>query len=259
MRSRDLARLAGVSVRTLRHYHQIGVLPEPERSANGYRAYTAADLVRVLRVRRLAELGVPLANIDSAVDVDDELAQLDRRYAQQIEELQERREIISGLRRRGPHADVPAYALEYIAALGSRADVTPESMQTEGDAAAVLELLLDSPSLASLGALSEAESAQLAAVAADLLALDDAAPMARIDDAAAALAGVMHRLQSILDTRRLSGAVSDSIDLHFRGQLNDAQIEAARRAAARYDDLTAGFSGEDGRDTHHDAARRPAP
>ena len=39
----ELARLAGVSVRTLHHYDQIGLLV-PRRLANGYRAYAERDL-----------------------------------------------------------------------------------------------------------------------------------------------------------------------------------------------------------------------
>lgn len=85
MRSSDIARLAGVSIRTLRHDHQIGLLPEPPRSANGYRVYAASDLVRVLRTRRLVDLGVPLSRVNSTVDVAEELALLDERYASQIE------------------------------------------------------------------------------------------------------------------------------------------------------------------------------
>ena len=49
MRSNDVAKLAGVTVRTLRHYHQLGLLSEPPRRANGYRDYSPADVARVLR------------------------------------------------------------------------------------------------------------------------------------------------------------------------------------------------------------------
>jgi hypothetical protein len=37
----QLAAYAGVTVRAVRHYHQIGLLPEPERDASGYRRYGA--------------------------------------------------------------------------------------------------------------------------------------------------------------------------------------------------------------------------
>ncbi|MEV4016841.1 MerR family DNA-binding transcriptional regulator [Nonomuraea angiospora] len=42
MLSSELAELAGVTVRTLRHYHQIGLLPEPRRASGGYRNTTSA-------------------------------------------------------------------------------------------------------------------------------------------------------------------------------------------------------------------------
>ena len=38
----QLAAYAGVTVRAVRHYHQIGLLPEPARDNSGYRTYNAA-------------------------------------------------------------------------------------------------------------------------------------------------------------------------------------------------------------------------
>jgi DNA-binding transcriptional MerR regulator len=45
----QLASYAGVTTRAVRHYHQIGLLPEPERDAFGYRSYDAAAVVRLIR------------------------------------------------------------------------------------------------------------------------------------------------------------------------------------------------------------------
>ncbi|MFB9371635.1 MerR family transcriptional regulator [Kitasatospora albolonga] len=59
----QLAGYAGVSVKTVRVYHAKGLLPEPERDASGYRRYTAADAVELIKIRTLAEAGVPLARI----------------------------------------------------------------------------------------------------------------------------------------------------------------------------------------------------
>ncbi|MEU5952022.1 MerR family transcriptional regulator [Streptomyces sp. NPDC047525] len=61
----QLAATAGVSVRTVRHYHHIGLLPEPERDASGYRRYSAQAAVDLIRIRTLADAGVPLARIDA--------------------------------------------------------------------------------------------------------------------------------------------------------------------------------------------------
>jgi DNA-binding transcriptional MerR regulator len=51
MRSGDLARQAGVSVDTLRHYEKLGLLPAPSRTAGNYRDYAppAADRLRLIR------------------------------------------------------------------------------------------------------------------------------------------------------------------------------------------------------------------
>lgn len=40
MRIGELAAAVGVTTRTVRHYHHLGLLPEPERLSNGYRNYT---------------------------------------------------------------------------------------------------------------------------------------------------------------------------------------------------------------------------
>ena len=57
MRSAELARLAGVTVRTVRHYHHVGVLAEPRRGINGYRSYDVHDLIRLLRPRYIEVWG----------------------------------------------------------------------------------------------------------------------------------------------------------------------------------------------------------
>ncbi|WP_435158646.1 MerR family transcriptional regulator [Amycolatopsis sacchari] len=59
----QLARYAGVSTKTIRVYHDKGLLPEPERDASGYRRYDAGDAIELVKIRTLAEAGVPLARI----------------------------------------------------------------------------------------------------------------------------------------------------------------------------------------------------
>jgi DNA-binding transcriptional MerR regulator len=103
MRSRDLARFAGVTVRTVRHYHQIGLLAEPGRDANGYRRYRVEHLVRLLRIGRLTALGLPLRDIPALLDGAGEprvelLDGLDAALERQIEGLQDQRRIIAALR-----------------------------------------------------------------------------------------------------------------------------------------------------------------
>lgn len=59
----QLARYVGVSTKTIRVYHDKELLPEPDRDASGYRRYTARDAVELIKIRTLAEAGVPLARI----------------------------------------------------------------------------------------------------------------------------------------------------------------------------------------------------
>jgi len=71
LRSTALARLAGVSVDTLRHYEMKGLLPAPPRSPNGYREYPAEALGRVRLVRRAVALGFTLDELGRILAVRD--------------------------------------------------------------------------------------------------------------------------------------------------------------------------------------------
>ena len=90
--TRQIAEMAGTTVKTVRHYHHIGLLDEPERSANGYKRYEAAHLVRLLQIKRLVDRGLPLSKIDtigrSDVDPHELLRVIDAGLASSIERLQ---------------------------------------------------------------------------------------------------------------------------------------------------------------------------
>jgi len=66
----QVARLAGVTVRTLHHYDEIGLLPPSGRAANGYRTYTAVDVARLQRVLSWRELGFDLEQVAALVATD---------------------------------------------------------------------------------------------------------------------------------------------------------------------------------------------
>ncbi|PRY00492.1 MerR family transcriptional regulator [Allonocardiopsis opalescens] len=86
----QLARMAGVSGRTLRHYDRIGLLPPAAvDSATGYRWYGAAELARLERIRGLQRLGLPLRAIAELVDAPE--PQVRQALAEALAEL--RREI----------------------------------------------------------------------------------------------------------------------------------------------------------------------
>jgi DNA-binding transcriptional MerR regulator len=99
----ELAELVGVTTRTVRHYHHVGLLPEPARSANGYRAYQLRDVVRLFRVRRLVELGLNLDEVadaltdDESRDLREIFVDLDAELALQEQEIRGRRHRIASL------------------------------------------------------------------------------------------------------------------------------------------------------------------
>lgn len=110
--TRQLAELAGTTVKAVRHYHSLGLLDEPDRTANGYKQYRVAHLIRLLQIRRLSELGLPLAQIATmgrADEVPDEAIRIvDAELAATIERLQRvRAELAVLLRDRAP-IDVPS-------------------------------------------------------------------------------------------------------------------------------------------------------
>ena len=67
----EVARLAGITVRTLHHYDRIGLLSPSERSAAGYRRYAPADLDRLHQVLLYRELGFALEEIATLLDDPD--------------------------------------------------------------------------------------------------------------------------------------------------------------------------------------------
>lgn len=59
----QLAAYAGVTIKAVRHYHRRGLLEEPPRDSSGYRRYGARHAVELVKIKTLAEAGVPLARI----------------------------------------------------------------------------------------------------------------------------------------------------------------------------------------------------
>jgi DNA-binding transcriptional MerR regulator len=98
----QLAAYAGVTVRAVRHYHQIGLLPEPERDASGYRNYGAPAVVALIKIRTLADAGVPLAEIGPMLAADsttfaEAVKRIDTRLSAEIDRLKTSRKQIAQL------------------------------------------------------------------------------------------------------------------------------------------------------------------
>lgn len=84
--TRELAEMAGTTVKTIRHYHQAGLLSEPDRRENGYKAYGPEHLGQLLQILRMRESGFSVAQIGetmrpenpSALGTEEQIAQVDR-------------------------------------------------------------------------------------------------------------------------------------------------------------------------------------
>lgn len=133
----QLASHAGVTIRTVRHYHQIGLLPEPDRDASGYRTYGAGAVVRLIRIRTLAEAGVPLARVQELLDAEpatfaEATTRIDHELRRQIRELRRHRRRIAQLAS-GDSLAVPQEVLDYLQEI--RAIGVPEELvEAERDA-----------------------------------------------------------------------------------------------------------------------------
>ncbi|MBF0815545.1 MerR family transcriptional regulator [Microbacterium paludicola] len=94
----ELATLAGTTVNTIRHYHRLGLLEHPERRSNGYKSYEATHLLRLLQIRRLRDIGVPLDRIEQVASDErppETLRAIDAGLDIQIQRLQRMRSDIS--------------------------------------------------------------------------------------------------------------------------------------------------------------------
>jgi DNA-binding transcriptional MerR regulator len=113
-----LAAYAGVTVRAVRHYHKIGLLPEPERDRSGYRVYDAAAVVRLIRIHTLASAGVPLARVQELLDAGPEefaeaVKEIDKDLRAEIRRLQGTRKRLARLSS-GEHLALPGSVVEYL-------------------------------------------------------------------------------------------------------------------------------------------------
>ncbi|WP_405656883.1 MerR family transcriptional regulator [Streptomyces sp. RK9] len=98
----DAAAFAGTTPRAIRHYHQIGLLPEPERGGDGRRRYGYDDMIRLLWIRKMAEAGISLDDMRAAFDetrgIEENLGRLEESLAAQEADIRRQRAALQRLR-----------------------------------------------------------------------------------------------------------------------------------------------------------------
>ncbi|MFI7360002.1 MerR family transcriptional regulator [Streptomyces avidinii] len=103
----DAAAFAGTTPRAIRHYHQIGLLPEPERGGDGRRRYSYDDMIRLLWIRKTADAGISLEDIRTAFaegdlgDIEETLGRLEETLAAQRANIERQRAAVQRLRAAG--------------------------------------------------------------------------------------------------------------------------------------------------------------
>lgn len=130
----QMAAYAGVTVRAVRHYHAKGLLPEPERDHSGYRRYDATAVVDLIRIRILADAGVPLSRVKELLAAGDEdfkkaVDEIDKRLRLEIRERQRHRERIARL----VHGDGLALPPEAVAYLERMRELGIPERMIEGE------------------------------------------------------------------------------------------------------------------------------
>ncbi|MFF7802905.1 MerR family transcriptional regulator [Streptomyces olivaceus] len=117
----DAAAFAGTTPRAIRHYHEIGLLPEPERGGDDRRRYGYEDMVRLLWIRKMADAGIALDDIRDAfttgiasvgTDCGDGIAvileRLEETLAGQEAELRRQRNAVQRMRTEGSRMGLPS-------------------------------------------------------------------------------------------------------------------------------------------------------
>ena len=126
----QLAAYAGVTVRAVRHYHQIGLLPEPERDASGYRRYGATGSRVPHQDPHPRQRRVPLSQIGQMLEADaaafaEAIQRIDSHLRDEIERLETSRKQIAQLAA-GDSLALPPEVVSYLDRLreigASRAD-----------------------------------------------------------------------------------------------------------------------------------------
>ncbi|MFF5180026.1 MerR family transcriptional regulator [Micromonospora sp. NPDC000316] len=130
----QLAAYAGVTVRAVRHYHQVGLLPEPERDASGYRRYGAKAVVSLIKIRTLANAGVPLSQIGQMLEADaatfaEAVQRIDNRLLDEIERLETSRKQIAQL----TAGDSLALSPQVVSYLGRLRDIGASKRMVEAE------------------------------------------------------------------------------------------------------------------------------
>jgi DNA-binding transcriptional MerR regulator len=261
--SSELARATNTTVRALRHYHTLGILPEPPRGENGYRQYGYRELIRVLQIKRLSQLGITLKNMAPLLEAlgagttDLSLLEaLDKELELQIEQIERQRTLLAHLRKYEVSLDTPPELASYFSKQ-SRLGVSETLKQADREFSLVLAQFIDEQHMPELTALFEGIAAQEIAEESDALYQElegmdvdcpDEAIDAYVERFIAILGDSMLQLQANSTLDLTDTPIEDVLQGYLDAQYNPAQRKALERIMAYFEIA----------DTGEDQGRDPA-
>ncbi|MEU1433699.1 MerR family transcriptional regulator [Streptomyces sp. NPDC005775] len=86
----EVAERTGLSLRTIRHYEEVGLVIPSARSKGGFRLYTQGDVDRLMVIRRMKPLDFSLEEMRDLLDITDRLSSADAPAGEELERLRER-------------------------------------------------------------------------------------------------------------------------------------------------------------------------
>ncbi|MDO5068126.1 MAG: MerR family DNA-binding transcriptional regulator [Propionibacteriaceae bacterium] len=168
--TQEISELVGITVRTLRYYHQIGLLPDPQRTSRGL-LYDETHLLTLLRIKRFAMMSLTLDEIADIIDAPTSprarrvLLELDQALADRAAEIESQRRVIAECLRGNTPLDILPRFARHLAALRrlsscdtSAADKALEELASGyggGEIAKVVDEVIHDPMLSRLSALEE--------------------------------------------------------------------------------------------------------
>jgi DNA-binding transcriptional MerR regulator len=125
-----------VTIKAVRHYHKRGLLEEPQRDSSGYRRYTAQHAIDLVKIKTLAEAGVPLKRVKELLAASPDrfaeaIAEVDLALQERGRELRRTRERIARLTA-GDRLFVSAEVAKYLERL-RELGVSDRAVQMERD------------------------------------------------------------------------------------------------------------------------------
>lgn len=226
--TQQLADLAGVTLRSIRHYHQAGVLAEPPRKSNGYKEYQLEHLLTVLKIKRLTSIGLSLKNAQQVLQDssrgEEMLEELESELESEIARLQRVREEVVALRTMHlppqlPTSLVSEYGLDLADATDGEVELAFLIQHLEDTD--VSDIDIEDPELIEVGA-------QFRELSDDSTESEKAALVARI-------VAVTRQFVEGHETVQLSSSQEQAINAAVTEYLNPAQVDVIARAIQEFE------------------------